>query len=223
MIVTLTFDNGPDVEETPKVLRILQKYGIRSTFFLVCNKLHSADFFKMAERAHDEGHWIGNHTLSHGTPLGLIVEPGHAEREIEEAQRLLNGLAHPDKFFRPNGKGRVGQHLLSKSAVRLLEAGKYTVTLWSLMPRDGTDPPGWPGRAIEHCLTRDWSSIVVHDRAGGGMDYLEDFILRVQDHGGTFRQEAPDDVVPIRNGRLAPWAGSIFNDDPLRQAEEFAK
>ena len=33
--VTLTFDDGPDPEQTPRVLDILAAHGVKSTFFLV--------------------------------------------------------------------------------------------------------------------------------------------------------------------------------------------
>ena len=33
--VTLTFDNGPTHEVTPRVLDVLRERGVRSTFFVV--------------------------------------------------------------------------------------------------------------------------------------------------------------------------------------------
>lgn len=206
MEITLTFDNGPDLEETPKVLDILKRHDILATFFLVCSKLEDPAMRDMAKRAKDAGHWIGNHTLNHKAPLGMVPDPEAPAREIGRAQELLGDLAHPMKFFRPNGKGKVGPHLLSKAAVDLLEDGKFTCILWDVMPYDGTDPPGWNDRALSHCVRLPRSTVVVHDRVNGGMPYLESFIQRVKNMGGSFRQDFNPEVVALSVGkRLVPF------------------
>lgn len=214
MEVTLSFDNGPDLEETPKVLKILDKYDIKATFFLVCEKLRQKEMRAMAERTKNAGHRIGNHTLRHKLPLGMNPDPAAIGSEIAEAQALLGDLADPAKFFRPNGKGRMGRHLFSHAAVEYLQAEKFTCVLWSVMPLDGTDPPGWVDRAMRYCVTVPRSTVVVHDRAGGGMPYLEDFILRVKEAGGSFRQDFNEEVMPIVQGRLMAPLETIANPDP---------
>ena len=65
--VTLTFDNGPDPDTTPEVLAALAERDLRATFFVVGEKLAAAR--EPAERAHAEGHWIGNHTWTHRAPI----------------------------------------------------------------------------------------------------------------------------------------------------------
>jgi peptidoglycan-N-acetylglucosamine deacetylase len=70
--LTLTFDNGPDPAVTPFVLDVLAEHGVSSTFFVIGSKLGERNARACAERAHGEGHWIGNHTWSHGVPLGVI-------------------------------------------------------------------------------------------------------------------------------------------------------
>ncbi|XSC45191.1 polysaccharide deacetylase family protein [Bradyrhizobium sp. RDT10] len=61
--LTLTFDNGPEPGVTPRVLDILREHGIKTTFFVIGEKLGDPERYRLAARAHDEGHWIGNHTL----------------------------------------------------------------------------------------------------------------------------------------------------------------
>ena len=68
--VTLTFDNGPEPSVTPRVLDVLARRGVRTTFFVIGNKLLTRDARACTERAHAEGHWIGNHTWTHSRPLG---------------------------------------------------------------------------------------------------------------------------------------------------------
>ena len=37
-VVALTFDDGPDPEQTPRVLDTLRAHGVRATFFLIGSK-----------------------------------------------------------------------------------------------------------------------------------------------------------------------------------------
>src|ERR1700759_4317848 len=137
-MVSLTFDNGPDPEVTPAVLRALERRGLRATFFIVGEQL--ARSREPAERAHAAGHWIGNHTYSHAKPLGR-VDARTAREEIERTQELLGELAHPDKLFRPpGGGGALGPHLLNPEAERTLIDGAYTCVLWNAVPGDWKDP-----------------------------------------------------------------------------------
>jgi hypothetical protein len=52
-IITTSFDNGPDPEVTPQVLDTLRRHEIKSTFFLVGNKLR--DRRCLAQRAMRKG------------------------------------------------------------------------------------------------------------------------------------------------------------------------
>ena len=69
--LTLTFDNGPEPDVTPHVLDILKAHDIKSTFFVIGEKLADPARRRLAVRAHHEGHWIGNHTFKHTVPLAL--------------------------------------------------------------------------------------------------------------------------------------------------------
>ena len=59
-----------------------------------------------------------------------------------------------------------------------------------------------------------WSTIVIHDRPTGAMRHLEDFIHKVRDAGGRFRQDFNPEVVPISGGRASGAVDAISNDDP---------
>jgi peptidoglycan/xylan/chitin deacetylase (PgdA/CDA1 family) len=199
--VTLTFDNGPEPEATPDVLDVLRRRGIRATFFVIGAKLADPARRALAERAHDEGHWIGNHTTTHGTPLGERSDPGHAEAEIGMTEAALGALGHPDRLFRPvGGGGRLGPHLLSREARDHLAAHGQTVVLWSAVPGDWRDPDGWPQRAMEDCLDQARPVLVLHDLPGGAMRHLDRFLGRLTDSGATLRQDFPEECMPMRRG-----------------------
>jgi peptidoglycan/xylan/chitin deacetylase (PgdA/CDA1 family) len=153
---------------------------------------------RLTERAAAEGHWIGNHTLTHPRPLGSLGEA--AREEIERAQSLLGELASPGKLFRPSGEGGdLEPGLLNEAAVDTLVAGGYTCVLWNAVPGDWNDPRGWVDRALRQISQHDWTLLVLHDVAGASADRLEAFLDRAE---VTFRQDFPPGCVPIRDGQI---------------------
>lgn len=201
--VTLTFDNGPEPGVTDRVLDVLAATGVKATFFALGAKLADPRRRALAERAHAEGHWIGNHTWSHAEPLGHIAEDSRVVSEIVETQALIGALSHPDRLFRPfGGGGAIGTHLLSPAAVEVLKREKMSCVLWNAVPRDWENPLGWPEVALAQCLQQPWTLLVLHDLPTGAMSRLLVFIDRVREHGGRFRQDFPPECVPIRNGEV---------------------
>ena len=85
--VTLTFDNGPDSQATPLVLDCLARQGVKSTFFVLGQKVSTPAGLDLARRASREGHWIGNHTWSHGDRLGDLTREAALEEFSERSKR----------------------------------------------------------------------------------------------------------------------------------------
>jgi peptidoglycan/xylan/chitin deacetylase (PgdA/CDA1 family) len=208
--ITLSFDNGPEPGVTEQVLEVLKREKILATFFVLGAKLADPARRRLAEHAHADGHWIGNHTMTHGVPLGRLQDKGVARNEILDAQDLIGDLAHPDRLFRPfGGGGALGSHLLNEEAVSTLREERMTCVLWNAIPRDWEDPDGWAEVALAQCLARPWTLLVLHDLPTGAMKRLPDFVAAVRNHGGSFRQDFPPECVPIRRGEvigpLAPY------------------
>lgn len=59
----LTFDDGPDGKNTPAVLDILKREGVKATFYVVGSQCYS--YPENLLRMFVEGHAIGNHSYSH--------------------------------------------------------------------------------------------------------------------------------------------------------------
>jgi peptidoglycan/xylan/chitin deacetylase (PgdA/CDA1 family) len=204
--ITLTFDNGPEPGVTDEVLEVLKQANVAATFFVLGAKLADPARRRLAKQAHAEGHWIGNHTMTHKRPLGTIDEPGAARSEILEAEARIGSLAHPDRLFRPfGGGGELGPHLLNDEAVETLRQHRMTCVLWNAVPRDWSDPEGWAEVALAQCLAHPHALLVLHDLPTGAMRHLAGFIASVRQHGGTFRQDFPPECVQIGRGEaLAP-------------------
>ena len=202
--VTLTFDNGPEPAVTAKVLEVLKREKILATFFVVGSKLADPARRRLAKRAHDEGHWIGNHTMTHRVPLGRIADAAVVRSEIVDTQALIGELSHPDRLFRPfGGGGELGPHLLNDVARAVLAEERMTCVLWNAVPRDWEDPQGWVETALAQCLEHPWTVLVLHDLPTGAMAHLQSFVTAGRERGLAFRQDFPPDCVPIRRGLKA--------------------
>jgi peptidoglycan/xylan/chitin deacetylase (PgdA/CDA1 family) len=199
--VTLSFDNGPEPDVTPQVLDLLDAHGIKASFFVVGEKLADRARLRLAERAHAEGHWIGNHTLTHSVPLGLRRDRGGATFEICRTQKALGHLAHPDRLFRPfGGGGQLGKLLLNQEALDCLTAGGYTCVLWNCVPRDWEQPDAWVARALAECGSRPRNVVVLHDLPTGAMRNLPRFLDEAKQAGAEFVQDFPPECLPIPRG-----------------------
>jgi peptidoglycan/xylan/chitin deacetylase (PgdA/CDA1 family) len=206
-IITTSFDNGPDLDVTPHVLDTLRRHAIRSTFFVVGDKLR--DRRGLVERSRAEGHWIGNHTYNHLVPLGMSAEAGMAAGEITRTQELIGDLSHERRFFRPlggGGGGQLDQRLLNDEALNTLVQGRYTCVLWNVIPQDWAYPEGWVERALRLCFEVEHALIVLHDLPTGAMAGLDRFLSTAEDRGAVFQQDFPDPCVPVERGRIS---GSI--------------
>ena len=185
------------------MLAVLKEEEILATFFVLGAKLADPARRKLAAQARAEGHWIGNHTMTHGVPLGRMREKGKARSEILDAQKLVGELSHPDRLFRPfGGGGALGSHLLNEEAVAALREEKMTCVLWNAIPRDFAEPEKWVQRALKQCAAQPWTLLVLHDLPNGAMKHLKEFADEIRQRGGTFAQEFPPECVPIRRGEV---------------------
>jgi peptidoglycan-N-acetylglucosamine deacetylase len=201
--VTLTFDNGPEPGVTDSVLDTLARREILATFFVLGHKVAQPEARKLAERAHAEGHWIGNHTWSHETPLGELADAQDAEREIARTQSEIGSLAHRRRYFRPFGGGaHLDKRLLNAVALDYLVRERFTCVLWNAVPRDWEDADGWVAHGLELVSAQPWSLVVLHDLPTGAMRHLDRFIAGVKARGGRFRHEFPSDCMPIVDGKI---------------------
>jgi peptidoglycan/xylan/chitin deacetylase (PgdA/CDA1 family) len=218
--LTLSFDNGP-TEGTAAVLDALAERAIKSSFFLVGKQLHAPGARALAERAKAEGHWIGNHTLSHDVPLGRPeAPPRHHLPEIEEMDALLDGLNEEVPLFRPYaGKGILGPHVFTSESIAYLCRTRHTVVLWNSVPRDWEQPPGaWVERALADIEALDWTAVVLHDKPNDAMKHLPAFLDAVLAKGISIRQDFPPDCLPIVAGE-SRWdmSGLLKTSEPWRQ------
>lgn len=97
--VALTFDDGPNTITTPKVLDLLEQYGIKASFFLIGQNV-TPESVKVTERALKMGCEICNHTYTHPFMSKLTKE--QIIEEVEKTDAIIEKLTGKRTlFFRP--------------------------------------------------------------------------------------------------------------------------
>ena len=211
--VTLTFDNGPTPGVTDQVLDILAERSLRAIFFVVANRVDGdAAARALLTRMVRDCHRVGNHSLTHGHPLGELSEQ-ETIAEIATAHDILREFTGEKSLFRPWGtEGQLDRRCLNGTAVNYLVSGKHTCVLWNSVPRDWADPIGWIDRALADVRTREHTLVVIHDLPSGAMDGLPRFLDELDRSGVAVTAELPTECVPIIGGRIV---GAVDHLMPL--------
>jgi len=201
--VTLTFDNGPTPGVTDQVLDILAERSLSAIFFVVANRVEKdAAARALLRRMVRDSHRVGNHSLTHGRPLGELPER-ETIAEIATAHDILRVFTGGNFLFRPWGtEGQLDRRCLNRTAVDYLVSGKHTCVLWNSVPRDWADPVGWVDRALADVRAREHTVVVVHDLPSGAMRELPRFLDELDRNGVVVTAELPDECVPIVGGRM---------------------
>ncbi len=98
-LVALTFDDGPNTTTTNEVLDILEKYGVKASFFLIGVNIND-DSAKAVKRAYDMGCDIGNHSKTHSNMTELTDEEIVDEIKYVD-ERIYEITGEYPKYFRP--------------------------------------------------------------------------------------------------------------------------
>ena len=158
--VALTFDDGPDPVDTPKLLDLLREKGVKATFFVVGKRADQHP--EIVRRAWAEGHLIANHTWSHH-PLFCFLLPRRLRSEIERGAESIRRIcgSRPRLFRSPVGL----RHPLL--APYLEEAGLEYIS-WRIRTRDTLTANS--SVLAQRILSKASSGdiILLHDRLPGG-------------------------------------------------------
>jgi cellulose synthase/poly-beta-1,6-N-acetylglucosamine synthase-like glycosyltransferase/peptidoglycan/xylan/chitin deacetylase (PgdA/CDA1 family)/spore germination protein YaaH len=133
--VAISFDDGPDPQNTPKILDVLKKYNVKATFFTI--GLEAEKYPGLLKRVYREGHEIGNHTFTH--PDISAISDQLARVELNLTERLLAAkLGIKPVLFRPPYS--IDQEPDTADEVRPLE---LTQSMGYITVGDKIDPDDW--------------------------------------------------------------------------------
>lgn len=137
-IAYLTFDDGPTLKATGKILYILEEENIKATFFVVGK--HVKEHPELVKRAYEEGHYIANHGYNHNNSLlykssdNFISEIKNTDIEIGNAIGVDNYCSHVFRF--PNGFMSNNYRSKKNEYAKLLLDMDYTYIDWNCLNRD---------------------------------------------------------------------------------------
>ena len=127
--VAITFDDGPNVRSTPAVMRILDRAGVKGTFFIVGKALDQDPQIVRDLYAH--GHLLGNHSFHHDQWRWL--DPRYPELQRAQAAFAQEVGTCPAWFRPPHGDrtpmmARVVRHHGMRMAMWDVSAGDWATT-----------------------------------------------------------------------------------------------
>ena len=97
--VVLTFDDGVDEIQTPKVLDVLKKYEAKAIFFIIGEKAEKHPH--LVQRIVAEGHKIGIHSYTH-KPIFPILAYDNMHKEVWDTKEILEKITGETvDLFRP--------------------------------------------------------------------------------------------------------------------------
>ncbi|SHH99498.1 polysaccharide deacetylase family protein [Clostridium grantii] len=88
-IAYLTFDDGPSTEVTPEILKVLDEYNVKATFFVL--GLKAERFPELVLQEHNNGHIVANHTYGHDEEY-LYANPDNFMKDIHKAEDVLKEI-----------------------------------------------------------------------------------------------------------------------------------
>lgn len=180
MKIALTFDDGPHPYRTDEVLNLLERYGVKATFFVIGeNVSYYPEPFK---RTIALGHEIGNHTYHHALLSGTCEK--NIEEEIKKTDEIIFQTAgYRTKLFRPP-EGAYGE-----CALKAAQNMNYHTILWTVDTRDWEKPPA--SAIVENVMknTVGGSILLFHDymsKNAHTLEALEILIPKLLERGYEF-------------------------------------
>lgn len=181
--IALTFDDGPHPHHTPKLLEVLDRYGVQATFFWLGACVEQTP--EVAKAVYDRGHWLGLHGYDHRSFPTL--SDSELKASLQRTQAAISRICNltPSSILDvrpPNG-------LFTPKTLNLLTQWNYRPVMWSVVPED------WVAPGVAVVVSRilqqvkNGSIIVLHDGNCGGEDVAQIanyLIPLLQQRGYTF-------------------------------------
>ncbi len=163
--IALTFDDGPHITVTEKILDILKKNNAKATFFVIGLEISPKKSYILKEIS-NAGCQIGNHTFNHKN-LTMLTE-SKIMYEIESTDALIKSVTGESASLLRPPFGSVNDKV--KSVI------SYPLITWSI------DTEDWKNRDASKIVSnikenvKDGSIILMHDIYKSSADACEEII-----------------------------------------------
>lgn len=129
-VVALTFDDGPEPPYTQQILEVLNKNGVKGTFFVLGGNAKA--YPDLIKEMIARGHELGNHTMSHDKMKGKSVEK--MANDIHSVDIILQNLGYKKDIPFRAPYGITSDNL--KAALKQLNKDHV---LFTFLPQDWTN------------------------------------------------------------------------------------
>jgi peptidoglycan/xylan/chitin deacetylase (PgdA/CDA1 family) len=97
--IAVTFDDGPDPEVTPQVLDLLDRHGVKATFFCVGFLVERHP--ELCREIRRRGHAVENHSRRHHVMFAFLGMGGLREDIVAAQDAITDCTGSAPHFFRP--------------------------------------------------------------------------------------------------------------------------
>lgn len=174
----LTFDDGPDPENTPLILEILEKNDVKAVFFVTGSKVEK--YPEILKRISEKGHLIGNHSYSHSNLFPFFFKETILS-ELQRTAEICEKITGKKIFcFRP--PFGVTNPRIAYAAKKL----NYVTVGWSVRSKDTVlkDSVMILKKVLD--LVKGGDIILLHDTVDGSVKMLDKLINQCRTDGLEF-------------------------------------
>ncbi len=176
-MIALTFDDGPHLAYTTKLLDELQAEGVPATFFVV-GKM-ATRYPRIVQDMARRGHEVANHTFTHPS----LPQKNSEEilNELAQTRSIIQKLTGQDTLlYRPPGG------VYSRRTVKVASKAGYHMILWTVLTKDvnGATIPAMKERISTQI--GDGGIILMHSGIPNTMAMLPEVIQSLRDKGYRF-------------------------------------
>jgi peptidoglycan/xylan/chitin deacetylase (PgdA/CDA1 family) len=175
--VALTFDDTPFVGYTARLLQLLREYRVVATFFVIGHK--AVDMPNLIRQAHDDGHLIENHSMTH--PKLTSLAPAQVKFELQRCDEIIQQITgRAPGYYRPPGGDDNGYVMGIAKEIGLTPCG------WDVDIHDYDTPSAQ--LIADRVVTRTHAGdiILLHDGVEATLQALPAIITRLREEGFRF-------------------------------------
>ena len=202
-VVALTFDDGPSLRDTGKLLDLLAAEEVAATFFVLGGQIEMGRE-DLVKRAFDEGHEIGNHTYSH--QILTTIDTAQVRQELADTSSLIESITGSQPTVMRPPTGAWSDEIAAVSE----ELGMAVVNWnWQSCPEDWyhhDDPEHISNHVIE--TAQNGHIVLLHDVNEATMASMPDMIAGLKARGFRFMTVSQ---MLTHLGEGHPRAGGVYH------------
>lgn len=201
-MVALTFDDGPYTPVTERIIKTLEKYDGRGTFFVVGNRVD--DYSEILKRTYEGGHQIGTHTWSHKNLKKSSAET--VKTQVTKSMDAIKAVTGENPTLLRPPYGAVNKTVKQ----RVKDAGNLALVNWSVDSLDWKSKNA--GKIVKAIMkdVKDGDIVLMHDLYESTAEAVEKLVPRLVEEG--YQLVTVEELYAARGDALEP--GTLHFKNP---------